>query len=381
MHRGINRLVRSACLKWNGAENAPPSPNINSASPSILPGDKLWAKSCWNTEDTSQANSGSNRKSSDKKDAHSGDSFSPNKHSWGEAFCVTSGLILTYQVTHRKNYLNGCSSHESSPVSQKSSLSSCPLSTLATKVSSQPLLTSVNINSNVIATNNRRSKRSGRQRQDSIDTTPFLKEELNDISNFKLDGKENDDFVIQFSSTTDSIDEIDQNKENIFKLKKTTPLLTKKVDDLGGEKQQSTLAFLEKSLIAKTAKKLTADIFNVLGAYEFVKEEKKIKSVDGMGSNEPPIHALDLLNKGMELGSSRAIYNIGVAYDRLNRVGLAKEYYKKAADLGHPLGAYNSAMFALQEGKLNEGFELLKYAAEQGVPEAKAAVNFSPAEL
>ncbi len=94
-----------------------------------------------------------------------------------------------------------------------------------------------------------------------------------------------------------------------------------------------------------------------------------------MSSDEPPMSAMELMKKGTELGSGRALYNIGVAYDRMEEHKLAKEYYCKASDLGHPLATYNVAVMLLKDGKIGDGISMMRRAAQAGVPEARNVLS------
>jgi len=126
-------------------------------------------------------------------------------------------------------------------------------------------------------------------------------------------------------------------------------------------------------------------LFSILGAFKFLNHEAKgLKPTDAMSHidyknnvtpEEPPMTAMELMERGAELGSARAFYNIGVAYDRMKEYKLAKEYYCKASDLGHPLASYNCAIFLLKEGKFGDGLSMMQFAANSGVPEAKKIVS------
>jgi len=131
--------------------------------------------------------------------------------------------------------------------------------------------------------------------------------------------------------------------------------------------------------------RFTGDLFSILGAFKFLNHEAKgLKPTDAISHidyknnvtpEEPPMTAMELMERGAELGSARAFYNIGVAYDRMKEYKLAKEYYCKASDLGHPLASYNCAIFLLKEGKFGDGLSMMQFAANSGVPEAKKIVS------
>ncbi len=187
---------------------------------------------------------------------------------------------------------------------------------MATQAIAQPTLTSISTVNNVRSGNDESHSRSFSSRT-SIDITPFLTEKLGNESFLFKDSKYTD----RGTSDYESDDEGVHFDENISKF-----------DEVRNAKPSDANA-------VSLAEKLSGDLFSALGAFKFL-TESKAGEVAGPSSSDvpsPPLSALELLEKGAELGSSRALYNIGVAYDRLKESKLAREYYKRASDLGHPL--------------------------------------------
>jgi TPR repeat protein len=172
----------------------------------------------------------------------------------------------------------------------------------------------------------------------SIDTSPFLKESL--IFDFES-GKS-----ASFSEDEDSFvfEEVPENKTSSLKPKDPK--------------------------VADMAERLAGNLLSAVGATQLLLGEGG-KTTSG---SEPPMNGLELLKKGSELGSSRALYNLGVYYDRQRDFELARDYYKRAADIGHPIASYNyAAMILEKDPRMTPEVKLLmSYAYEHGVPEAKA---------
>jgi len=348
MHRSFCRVIRGTCRKWR--ENDCPA----------VGGEEI-------------RKGGHNNKPNE-------DFVPPSKYTLTDAVGWTTGLVLAYEFTHRRNrcsvvveesptttvlpsVLNRLTNASKSVVgtnNQKNS-NQCPFP-WPKKAVTQPILSQ-----NVISVNQNQKSNRVSNKKTSIDITPFIKEDSLASLHFSssqpyLNNNEDDDDSVIFSNDIENINP---------QPKYSSPLLTKK-DELESPADQHLTA----------AKKLTGDLFSVLGAFNFLSaqneketEDSFITFSDGMSSTEPPMKAIELLEKGAELGSARALYNIGVAYERLNDEQIAREYYRKASDLGHPLGTYNNAVFMLKDGRIAEGLIMMQKAAEKGVPEAQRIVS------
>jgi TPR repeat protein len=139
--------------------------------------------------------------------------------------------------------------------------------------------------------------------------------------------------------------------------------LKQKQPKLPEKPQDSTLLAYAENLVGTT--------LGVLGAVEYLRGPRK--PVQPL--TDPPLSAMELLRKGEQYTSGRALYNLGVAYDRQKDKELAREYYKRASDLGHPLATYNYGIIILREGQIKEGLELMKFSAARGVREAQAVIK------
>lgn len=275
--------------------------------------------------------------------------FTSPKHSIGEALGLTTGLILTYEFTHRRQRFQ-CFKEVSSSLDQPKFwvfIRKCPFA-IAKEAVAQPTFSSA---STVKGVRNPQSKPSiALLTRKSIDTTPFLYEPdtifLKDINYQKPDAYEgeSDDGGIEFDPNISKLDEVRATKPH--------------------DKRVTSLA-----------EKVTSDLFSALGAFKLLNISKdSAKPEKSLQQNDLPntkLEAFEILEKGVELGSSRALYNIGVTYDRMGETSISKEYYKRAADLGHPLASFNFAVTNLKEGNLQEGLNLMKYAAANGVHEAE----------
>jgi len=322
MHRAVCRALRGSCRKWRESEYP------------VVSGEDVKSNKWKNQE------------------------FIPPKHSWNEALGWTTGLVLAYQLTHRKCTLG----EETGPFStfNTNGLKKCPFG-VAKNVVSQPIVSTVH---NVV---DHKSKARGIRQRNSIDATPFLKEDNLSLFDPSVD------FTKELAENECDIVFEEEKPTNI--LKASLPLQTKKLEEKESEKRPTN--------VDQILNRFSGDLYSVLGAFTFLHQGPKENSENGTvkiivaetPSKTPPIHAMELLTKGAELGSSRALYNIGVAYDRMKEPKLAREYYRKAADLGHPLATYNLSIFLLKDGNFAEGLTLMRIAAEKGVPEAKRVLK------
>lgn len=349
MHRALSRVIRGQCRKFR--ENDCP----------VAAGEEV-------------------RRNNKEENTKNG--FVPPKHCLEEAAVWTTGLVLAYQLSHnrRRSLIGECPSPASIPTSSGScsilspeapEKAGCPF-TLASKVLSQPIFTSPPASGLNVA---QRKISSPAAIISSLDRTPFIHDdvqdsELPDRLSTPTTIVEDDDIVFAFPDDPPASDATKLADGDLFDRIPNNP--------------------------AEYGTKFGADMLSVLGAFEFLQAEakpsagssspspqKSQKSLDGNGkkskassknklsSKHPPAHAMELLQRGAELGSARAIYNIGVAYERMEDHQIARDYYKRAADLGHPLATYNTAVFALRDGHLTEGYALMKTASDYGVPEAE----------
>ena len=290
---------------------------------------------------------------------NSKEEFTRPKHSVTEALGWTTGIILTYEFTHRRRcgpYVEDSSSASPARALQ-GYLQKCPFS-VATKAITQPTtLTPISTVHNVRTAGENRPSRPLLTARKSIDITPFLSEKSGNET-FLLKDSKYADHKRSADTEYESDDEGVHFDETISKF-----------DEVRASKPRDAVA-------ATFAEKVSGDLFSALGAFKFLTGDSSSKALPTTEiDTSPPLKALELLEKGAELGSSRALYNIGVAYDRMKEVQLAREYYKRAADLGHPLASYNVAVLTLKDGKISEGLTLMQFAAENGVPEARAVIN------
>lgn len=340
MQRAISRVIRGTCRKWRESDCP------------VAAGEEV------------------NR---NKEDKHK---FVPPKHSWEECVGWTAGLVLGYQLTHRRRQKDDCCTSVSAKACTSTSAHQrCPFA-VASKVFSQP---TVNSSSTALHVNRKTSSSTVFH---SVDLSPFIHDDTREP---ELPDKLN----TSWSSVDDEEEDILFSSEPDLDLP-LAPIPINAADKLVFQSGQcSSSSLLDDP--AEHGRLIGADLLSVLGAFEFLSTEEKIKAKGAGGtrksskkklttplSKNPPIHALDLMKKGAELGSARAMYNIGVAYDRMNDTKLAREYYNKAADLGHPLATYNCAVLALKDGHLTEGYALMKTASDFGVPEAEEYMRPPP---
>ncbi|CAL8070973.1 unnamed protein product [Orchesella dallaii] len=340
MHRAISRVFRGTCRKWR--DDCP-----------VAVGEDVRKKGEQNEHD-----------------------FVPPKHSLEDAAVLTSGLVLAYQFTQRRRrtLIEECQPCAASVIGQtqlpQSLESSCPFS-VASRVLSKPIFsgaTALHVSRKCAVI-------------PSTDRTPFIYDDLQET-------------ILPERLTPPSlIDDEDIIFEAELSASSVPPNVEKKFG-AGATEHSSDAAILKDP--AEYGRRYGADLLSVLGAFEFlqtenvtgngIKTSETVKKKEVVATNnrktknkansikdaelDPPLHALELMKRGAELGSARALYNMGVAYDRLKDTELAKEYYRKAADLGHPLATYNCAVFALKDGRLTDGLALMKMASDFGVPEA-----------
>lgn len=295
----------------------------------------------------------------------------PLNYTLTDAIGWTTSLVLTYEFVHRRrvkfSQLQLDPSNECSLTSTYCSsswwtnyLKYCPFG-LAKVVNNQPVI-GIGIPTTARSINDASVSPTSSSLSKSIDTTPFLKESesLFFPSTFTfrclsptfgktevLDDEEDDD-CIQFDASLTKFDEAKSNRPS-------------SVD----------------SQLVGFAEKLVGDIYSALGSFKILLNQPQKGSTNNPADKDSGvlISPIELMEKGAALGSGRALYNIGVAYDRLNETKLAREYYQKSADVGHPLGAYNTAVFLFKDGKIFEGLRLMKYAGENGVDEATEIMN------
>lgn len=308
----------------------------------------------------------------------------PTKHTLEEAVVWTTGLALGYHMTHgrrRHSLIEKCSTPSAlspggvttrkiSAVSPREirEKSPCVFTSLTSKVSevfAQPS-TSLSVNarrtSTVIT---------------SIDVTPFMHDDAQECELPEMISSPNtlvddDDIVFGFDSSESTHAEstsIDLNDRTSLILKNPAEYGTKFGADLLSV--QGAFEFLQEEAKAKSGVRATSKKTGKKLASKGQRSRTNSTSSSQLTSKNPPIHAMTLMKHGAELGSARAMYNVGVAYDRMNDPKIAREYYKRAADLGHPLAIYNCAVFALKDGHLSEGYALMKTASDFGVLEAK----------
>lgn len=352
MHRAISRVIGRTCRKW---QECP-----------IVSGEEV-------------------RKGGHKKEE---EKFIPDqKYSLGDAVGWTAGLVVAYELTHgKKRSLAIQERPQTAGFGQLSSIlenSKCPFGWPRTVIS-QPILSQSVLDIDYTYPINIHPK-------GSIDVTPFIRED--EFTGSGLDGGlyrhgEADDETVQFDSRDrDASTRRRHLSENTIVATKRSvpnlpsiPLTTKQVDSDSSDEDFS-------SKVGLLSDRLTGDFLSMLGAFKFLSNEAKgIKTSEAasyidpvqdnmMSSDDPPLNAMDLMELGAELGSARALYNIGVAYDRMKDYKLAREYYCKASDLGHPLATYNCAVFLLKDGKIRDGLSMMRLAAENGVPEARNIVS------
>ena len=299
MHRAIGRAVRGTVRKWR--ENEVPT----------VAGEEVR-----------------------KKKENQKEKFAPPRYTVCDAIGWTAGLVISYEIAHRRGRNNLCCGVVADTTKK------CPLS--LTEAVTQPLYAPLSTTGHVLP-----KATSRRQRSTSIDATPFLQETLLD-SDFKLSAVSDDEDGICFSQS--SFQETPSKKKQELK-KPVKP---------------------EDPKLASYAENIVGNTLSLLGAFEFLRIPPK---TTGEATTDPPMTAIDLLKKGEEYSSGRTLYNLGVAYDRNKDTELAREYYKRASDLGHPLATYNYAVSILREGNLSEGIELMKFSAAHGVPEAQAIIK------
>jgi hypothetical protein len=270
--------------------------------------------------------------------------FVPPKHTWTEAIGWTTGIVLTYEFIHRRRGITSFL-EDAYPISTASpglyDTRVCPFR-LTTRAIAQPIVSTVNSVFSITTTHRERPVQSRK----SIDVTPFIQD--GDALFYKVDESELLPSPRNYSSSLED----DDGDDGI------------QFDEKFSQVQQTKQTRPKDSTVASVAERISGDIFSALGAFKFLVGEGQGKS-----------GGIDLMEKGAELGSGRSFYNLGVSYDRLNETQLANEYYKRAADLGHPLASYNLGVMTLKDGKVSEGLALLQYAAENGVEEAKGAMQ------
>jgi len=268
-------------------------------------------------------------------------------------------LTFQYEFAHRRrrqqNLFDDCVSVSTNRAIQ-GYLQNCPFA-VATKAVAQPTLSTSTVGH--VRAEHERRPRSFLTSRKSIDTTPFLTEKSGN-EKFFLHGSRS-----RYSNQK-SIDLDYESEDEGVHFDETIS----QFDEVRNAKPRNAKA-------VALAEKLTGDLFSALGAFNFLTSETGNKSDESMKvtPGPPPMSPLEILEKGAELGSSRALYNIGVAYDRMKELKLAGEYYRRAADLGHPLATYNVAVLTLQDGKVSEGLALMRFAAENGIPEARAVID------
>lgn len=280
--------------------------------------------------------------------------------------------MVAYELTHGRTRRLAIEEHPRQSIleslgSGKNENSKCPFSWPRTAIT-QPILTQSVFEINSYPPIHQKG---------SIDLTPFIKEDR--FLESGLDGclyqRDEEEEVVQFIKPKDT------KRNQTYKLTPTTrlqssiPLTTKHSIDSDSDDDSPKLNISDR---------LTGDFLSMLGAFKFlsneakgVKPNKAGSHIDpmAMSSDEPPLSAMDLMEKGAEFGSARALYNIGVAYDRMQENKLAREYYSKASDLGHPLATYNCAVFLLKDGDITGGLSMMQVAAENGVPEARKILS------
>jgi len=207
--------------------------------------------------------------------------FSPPKHSITEALGWTTGLILTYEFTHRQR--RQCLGN-TSPGSQDRLLlyiRNCPFA-IAKEAVAQPTITPFSTAKSVRSPCPKRAVNPHPTRK-TIDKEPFLKEpekffQFKDAfypKRSSLDEESDDDEEgVHFDPTISKYDEVRANKPH--------------------DKRVTSLA-----------EKVTADLFSAYGAFKLLTLSKDSKAVKP--SDIPTMEALDLLEKGAELSSSRAL--------------------------------------------------------------------------
>ena len=89
--------------------------------------------------------------------------------------------------------------------------------------------------------------------------------------------------------------------------------------------------------------------------------------------------AAKIYKRAVELGNVDAMVNLGCMYANGDGVKLdnkkATQLYRMAAVRGHAIAQKNLAQHLLRDGKREEGFKLLRLAAEQGLTLAETLVG------
>ncbi|CAG7720492.1 unnamed protein product [Allacma fusca] len=228
---------------------------------------------------------------------------------FNECFGLSTGLIISWDLFHR------CRRQWGLP-----------------EAGTQPIFSSVK---NIVPP---RANQATVVKKASIDASPFLKESL-------------------FASDCESQGSVSfvSDDEDDFAFQDELP-------------EKSKLSIPKDLKANDVVERLAGNVLSAVGATKILLGEKGSKKIP-----EPPISGLELLNSGAELGSSRALYNLGVYYDRQREYDIAQDYYKRAADIGHPIASYNYAAMIMEKNKnlTPEVKSLMSYAYEHGVSEAK----------
>jgi len=257
--------------------------------------------------------------------------FNPQRR-FNECFGLSTGLIISWDLFHRCRRQWGLPEGEDG--SSGKSQSVCPFSfkRAISVAGTQPIFSSVK---NIVPP---RANQATVVKKASIDASPFLKESL-------------------FASDCESQGSVSfvSDDEDDFAFQDELP-------------EKSKLSIPKDLKANDVVERLAGNVLSAVGATKILLGEKGSKKIP-----EPPISGLELLNSGAELGSSRALYNLGVYYDRQREYDIAQDYYKRAADIGHPIASYNYAAMIMEKNKnlTPEVKSLMSYAYEHGVSEAK----------
>jgi len=113
-----------------------------------------------------------------------------------------------------------------------------------------------------------------------------------------------------------------------------------------------------------------------------------LEAIELLKVNE--ISGIDLLQQNSNLGCATSQFFLGQAYEQgigvSENIELASQYYKKAAECGHPEAKYNLGVLIIKsnencEDAFKEGLRLIEEAAEEGIIEALIALGVNTEKI